>query len=143
SLEAAVSGTTGLRATLTLGLEAPSATGVDPDERGVWDSHTATAAAQATKVTNSNSKRGTMGGRTVTRMVLRSQSRPIRTQRYGTFTGRMTGRGNNFVAGRCRRANDFVRFESTTVGSCTANDVGPARGLRDRRARFAWCRQTV
>ena len=36
----------------------------------------------------------------------------IHTQRYGTYTCRMTARGSDFVVARCRRGARFVRFES-------------------------------
>jgi hypothetical protein len=36
----------------------------------------------------------------------------VRTFSFGTYTCRMTGRGSDFVAGRCRRGGRFVRFES-------------------------------
>jgi hypothetical protein len=41
-------------------------------------------------------------------------SRPFRvhTRRYGTYTCRMTARGSDFVAARCRRGARFVRFAS-------------------------------
>jgi hypothetical protein len=41
------------------------------------------------------------------------QTFQVRTYSYGTYTCRMTGRGSDFVAGRCRRGNRFVAFLST------------------------------